>query len=57
MVKGISLVIWRVTEQIPCLGELSCHYAFAKYSRCYVYQADFKLAIDFSFFPSGSVKR
>lgn len=57
MVKGISVVICRVTEQIPCLGELFCHSAFAKYSRCCVYQAAFKLVIDFSFFPSGSVKR
>lgn len=42
---------------MPCLGELFCHYAFAKYSRRCVYQADFKLAMDFLFFPSDSVKR
>lgn len=57
MVKGASMMIWRATEQIPCLGELFCHYAFGKYFRYRVQQADFKLAIDFSFFPSGSVKR
>lgn len=57
MVKGVSMMIWRANEQIPCLGELFCHYAFGKYVRYCVEQADFKLAIDFSFFLSGSVKR
>lgn len=56
MVKGIS-VFWRITKQIPYLGELFCHCTFVNFSTCFVYQADLKLAMDFSFFLSVSVER
>lgn len=56
IVKGIS-VIWGITEQIPYLGELFCRRTFAKFFTCFVYQADLKLTIDFSFFLSVSVER